>query len=268
MRCPLCGSPRTRRIIHEPEWAIHACRGCTNAWTSPRPQQLEYEREDFHNESLGSPGPEGAIADRVLPGAWQRALDMQVSLLGRYLAPKSTVLEVGCGEGILLGQLKASSFEVMGVEPSEVASARARRRSLDVVTGYFPNSQVRGPFDAVVLSQVLEHVADPGACLAEIARIAPKGYLLLIQTNYRGLVPRLQRGRWYAWAPQQHYWHFTPHGLNRMATEAGFTPVACEFSSLVHYDARVACALVRRAGRIHALRPWLFDQFHALYHLG
>src|SRR6266704_2419009 len=117
----------------------------------------------------------------------------------------------------------------MGVEPSEVASARARQRSLDVVTGYFPNSQVRGPFDAVVLSQVLEHLADPGACLAEIARITPNGYLLLVQTNYRGLVPRLQRGRWYAWAPQQHFWHFTPGGLSRILSEAGFTLVACEF---------------------------------------
>src|SRR6266478_1945408 len=126
MRCPLCGSPRTRRIVREPEWAIHACRRCTNAWTSPRPQQIEYERKDFHTESLGSPGSEGATADRALPGAWQRALNMQVSFLRRYLGPGSRVLEVGCGEGILLAQLKASSLEVMGVEPSEVASARAR----------------------------------------------------------------------------------------------------------------------------------------------
>jgi len=267
MRCPLCGSLRTSRIVRELEWTIRACKACTNAWTSPPPQQIEYEQRDFHTESLGSPGSDEPTAERALPGAWQRALDMQVDLLGRFLAPGSRLLEIGCGEGILLSQLKASSsFEVMGIEPSEIASARARQRSLNVVTGYFPNRQVRGHFDAVVLSHVLEHLADPVACLAGIAQITPNGYLLLVQTNYRGLMPRLQRGRWYAWAPQQHYWHFTPRGLNRIVGKVGFIPIACEFTSLVHHDARVTRALIRRAGHIRALRPWLLDQFHALYH--
>jgi SAM-dependent methyltransferase len=89
------------------------------------------------------------------------------------------VLDIGCGCGANARALKEQSRDVrvVGVEPSERAVELARRECDQVFHGTFadwardrPNE---APFDAVVLSDVLEHVADPIPFVREIASLPP-----------------------------------------------------------------------------------------------
>lgn len=72
-----------------------------------------------------------------------------------------------------------------------------------------------GYYDAVLCTQVLEHVPAPGKVIAEFARILKRG------------------GKLYLTAPQQEPWHmspynffnFTPDGLRLMFERAGFTVI-------------------------------------------
>jgi SAM-dependent methyltransferase len=84
-------------------------------------------------------------------------------------------LEVGCGDGALLSELHRRRFggRLAGVEITQAAVSIARDRpELDNVTLYdgenLPFAQ--GEFDLGILSHVLEHVPDPPALLAEVAR--------------------------------------------------------------------------------------------------
>jgi 2-polyprenyl-3-methyl-5-hydroxy-6-metoxy-1,4-benzoquinol methylase len=169
-------------------------------------------------------------------------------------------MEIGCGEGLLLKELSRSGFNVQGIEPSVTASSRARKKGLNVITGYFPDCLSDALFDVVILSHVLEHFADPIVTLELVSRVAPKGYLLLIQTNYKGLIPRWDREKWYAWSPHEHFWHFTPKGLQMIARRLGFCPIACEYSSLIHGSKRIA----KLTGKIARVFPPAWDQFHLL----
>src|SRR5262245_61616127 len=238
MMCPLCGSLIVGKVVSQNLWAIHACKACTNAWTVPSPGGVEYSGSDFHAltnnaQANGSdqrpPTTVGELAEE-----WKYCIREQSTLLARHLPQKARVLEIGCGEGILLTELSKMGFDVEGIEPSESGSSRARRKGLNVRTGYFPILQPAGRFDAVILSHVLEHLSDPLRVLESISRIAPDGHLLLIQSHYKGLIPRWDKESWYAWAPEEHFWHFTPKGLTRLSHPLGFRPVACEFSSLIH----------------------------------
>jgi SAM-dependent methyltransferase len=90
------------------------------------------------------------------------------------LRPRST-LEVGCGDGALLCELRRRDFggRLCGVEITEAAVAIAGGRSeIDSVSLYdglhLPVPD--GAYDLGVLSHVLEHVPDPAALLAEVAR--------------------------------------------------------------------------------------------------
>jgi SAM-dependent methyltransferase len=91
------------------------------------------------------------------------------------LLPQST-LEVGCGDGALLCELHRRDFggRLHGVEITEAAVAIARERSaqIDSVELYdglhLPAAD--GAYDLGILSHVLEHVPDPAALLAEVAR--------------------------------------------------------------------------------------------------
>jgi SAM-dependent methyltransferase len=84
-------------------------------------------------------------------------------------------LEVGCGDGALLSELHRRGFggRLAGVEITQAAVDIARTRgeidSVELYDGlHLPAAD--GAYDLGIVSHVLEHVPDPPALLAEIAR--------------------------------------------------------------------------------------------------
>lgn len=250
--CPFCGGPCTI-AVSLPQHRIVACRRCHIARTEPPPAPVSYDEQDFHGQFTYR-----TVAD--LPHTWRHGLEMQRVLLCRQLPAKARVLEIGCGQGLLLHSLAEAGLQVKGIEPSRSATEIARAAGLDVTEGYFTRAtSPQGPFDAVVVSHVLEHVEHPAEFLADVAAVAPGGLLLLVQANWRGWVPRKTKSLWHAWAEGHHYWHFTPGGLRRWLESKGGTPVALEYSSLEHGGYWLA--------RLARWFPGASDQFHLLTRL-
>jgi SAM-dependent methyltransferase len=247
--CPLCNSHRTHTHLMTSDWGIVKCLACTNAWTEPPAPKVKYEEQNFHS---------GFNYKKLedLPYQWSKAILMQANLLERYLSPESKILEIGCGEGLFLKELSRRGFNVFGIEPSKSATEQARRCGLNVVQGYFPETRVPGTFDAIFMSHVLEHISDPIVFLKNLNNLTLGGYVLLVQTNWQGLMPRIYGEKWYAWVPQHHYWHFTPKGLQIILKPLNWHPVKVEYSSLSHNNHAISL--------IAPLIPGLGDQFHLL----
>jgi SAM-dependent methyltransferase len=98
-----------------------------------------------------------------------------VALCARAGIRPASTLEVGCGDGALLCELRARHFggRLHGVEISQAAVAIARARpQIDAVTLYDGAhlAAASGTYDLGILSHVLEHVGDPVALLTEVAR--------------------------------------------------------------------------------------------------
>lgn len=89
-------------------------------------------------------------------------------------SPTNT-LEVGCGDGALLCELHRRGFggTLSGVEITkaavDIAARRAEISSVELYDGLHLPAEV-GAYELGVLSHVLEHVPDPVALLAEVAR--------------------------------------------------------------------------------------------------
>jgi len=250
--CPFCGGP-SQIAVRLPHHLIIACRRCLIARTDPAPAPVQYDEQDFH-----------AIFNHRtaddLPRTWRKGLEMQRDLLRRHLPAGARVLEIGCGQGLLLGLLAKQGLRAQGIEPSLSATKAALAVGLNVKQGYFNRETApAGPFDAVVVSHVLEHIEKPSPFMDTIAQIAPGGLLLLVQANWRGWVPRKTKAIWHAWAEGHHYWHFTPAGLNRWLTGQGMQRVELEYSSLEHGDYWLA--------RLARWFPGASDQFHLLMRL-
>lgn len=256
--CPLCGAGAIAPVVRAGRWAIWSCRNCTNAWTDPPPGAIDYTSENFHASVLSESGNLAPHSLADLPPQWRYSLLQQVACLARVLGRGGRVLELGCGEGLLLEELARRGLQVVGVEPSVTASAIARQKGLEVHVGYFPGAPVTGPYNAVVMSHVLEHLPRPADVLAAVDSVLDGGYVLLVQTNWRGLMPRLRRQGWYAWVPDQHYWHFTPRGLEHLFKPLGWRTCSVEYSSLVHSP------LLRFPSDLASRLPGLGDQFQIL----
>jgi SAM-dependent methyltransferase len=129
----------------------------------------------FYEQAYSKTPSEAALYARWRAlGAFGKA-DHAIALCERGgLRPAST-LEVGCGDGALLSELHGRRFggRLHGLEisPSAVSIARARPQIASVEL--YDGSRVPaadGAYDLGILSHVLEHVAEPAALLAEVAR--------------------------------------------------------------------------------------------------
>lgn len=98
-------------------------------------------------------------------------------------------LDVGCGAGLLAEPLARLDADVTGVDAAEenVTVARAHAEGLGLTIDYRSGELAAlglGQFDLVTAMEVLEHVADKLAFLAELAgHLAPGGLLVLSTPN-------------------------------------------------------------------------------------
>jgi 2-polyprenyl-6-hydroxyphenyl methylase / 3-demethylubiquinone-9 3-methyltransferase len=100
-----------------------------------------------------------------------------------------TVLDVGCGAGLLCEPLARLGGTVTGVDaaPENAAAATAHAAvsglDIDYRSGEL-SAQGLGKFDVVTCMEVIEHVTDPAAFVGEIAaHLKPDGLLILSTPN-------------------------------------------------------------------------------------
>ena len=139
--------------------------------------------------------------------------------------PSAKLLDVGCGSGDFLIQMKYCGWDVLGLEPDPeaVRTARSTHR-LPVVEGTLETAQLNTDgFDAVSMLHVIEHVPDPGATLRRVWRLLrPGGRLLVITPNAHSLGARAFECSWIGWEPPRHLHVFTSESLQRLLMATGF----------------------------------------------
>ena len=108
----------------------------------------------------------------------------QSRLAHRYnllISPESRVLEVGCGEGELLSQIKAKSRVGIDLSPQQVARGREIHPELDLRVGAGESLQMEDPpFDVIIISDTLNEAADVEEMLRRLHRISHRGTRLII----------------------------------------------------------------------------------------
>lgn len=106
-----------------------------------------------------------------------------------------SLLDIGCGGGLVAEPMVRLGFAVTGVDASEagVGAAKAHADAVGLAIDYRCGaaedllSEGAGPFDLVLNMEVIEHVADPRAYLRDTARLIAPGGLMILATLNRTL---------------------------------------------------------------------------------
>jgi SAM-dependent methyltransferase len=148
----------------------------------------------------------------------RRALE----LVERWVRP-GPLLDIGCWTGSFLEAASARGWTAMGIEPSTWAAGRAAQRGLDVRQGEFDEIELPpARWRLVVLGDVLEHLADPGAALDRVAGLLEEGGGLYLTVPDAGSAcARMMGRRWWSVLPM-HLQYFTRQSMTRLLSERGF----------------------------------------------
>lgn len=106
-----------------------------------------------------------------------------------------SLLDIGCGGGLLCEPMRRLGFAVTGVDASErnivVAQAHAEAMGLSIdyraATAEALLAEGAARFDLVLNMEVVEHVAGPGQYLRDCARLLKPGGLMIVATLNRTL---------------------------------------------------------------------------------
>ena len=140
----------------------------------------------------------------------------------------SRILDVGCGAGALLLKLQREGFRsLLGADPfirddiDYGNGVRILKRGV---------GELEGQFDFVMLHHSFEHLPDPAAALAALARTVAPGGALLIRIPVSDCYARAKYGlNWVAWDAPRHLHLHTVRSMNLLAAGAGM-----EISGLVY----------------------------------
>jgi SAM-dependent methyltransferase len=145
-------------------------------------------------------------------------------------AAPGSLLEVGCGSGRFLNRMREAGWRVKGTDFDPAVAARVKARyGLQVDIGDLTGlGYAESSYDAIAMSQVIEHVPDPIGLLQECLRLLrPEGRLVLSTPNANGIAHRRYGRYWRGLEPPRHLHVFTPAALQQCARVSGFEKLQC-----------------------------------------
>jgi SAM-dependent methyltransferase len=259
--CPVCASGAVRRKLRIRDVDVQQCRACGLAWWEP-------PRGDFAPEALYDAGYfEDPAALRGyddyagLEPALRHGFARRIARLGPPPRPGARLLDVGAAFGFAVAEARRAGWRACGIEIGEAAARRARAAASGCVARAHA---LRAPFpdacfDAITLWDVLEHLRDPHAAMAELARLlAPGGILALSTGDVGSLLARVSGARWHLYTLPEHLFFFSRPSLRRLVEAHGLSLRSLRaegsFYSASYLIERLRKTLLRRSAPARAFR--------------
>lgn len=164
------------RIHPEPQWP--------ESWKT----SYEYDLQEVYGE----------VANRGYCYAYQNRRRQTLRLLGEALPPGARILDIGAAQGNFSLALAEMGFEVtwndLRAELADYVRLKHERGVLHFAPGDAFALQFPRRFDAVLITEIIEHVAHPDEFLAKTAELlAPGGFIVMTTPNgayFRNPLPR------------------------------------------------------------------------------
>ena len=241
-----------RDYVTGDSFVIERCRDCGIAFTLPQPAAARlaryYPPEYYGGGARRFPAP----VERLQRSLYRRRAAVVETTCGR----KGSILDIGCGPGLLLREFRDRGWQVHGTEFSAQSASHAR----DVLRLPISIQNISdlpfqdGSFDAVVMWHVLEHMIDPLSTVAQVARLLrPGGVFLCAVPNFGSVEARFARDKWFHLDVPRHLNHFTVPAFHALLATCGFIVERTSCVSLEYDYFSLTQSVLNRVGLRHNL---------------
>jgi 2-polyprenyl-3-methyl-5-hydroxy-6-metoxy-1,4-benzoquinol methylase len=273
--CPVCGCDqwgvfaRARDVEYyssEQTFRYLSCNRCDSVYLDyPPVDRLQEIYPANYYSYRAQEQPQGAI-ERI-----KEYLDVRTfrELLSRMEGNNLKVLDVGGGSGWLLNAVRKASGRVK--QTHEVDIDEGARASAEAAGHIFHHCKVEEfscaeSFDLILMLNLIEHVADPGAVLRAMGKLlSPKGLILIKTPNVDTLDCRIFRHHnWGGFHCPRHFVLFNRQSIMELGERCGLRTVKATYTQGAP---QWACSILGWMGlkgwlRISAQRPLYI---HPLY---
>src|SRR3990172_6576957 len=227
VECPICNRKHQMVLLIKDvegivnDFHVLYCKMCKVGFTTPFPSSTEIS-------SLYSSGSYRADSGKRFVGVVETMITFSRRLrrqrIEKYIE-KGRILDIGCGRGVFLDEMRKHGWEVAGTEYNEdTAKSINEIYDIHVVTGNpgdwgFPPES----FDVVTMNHVLEHMSAPEKAIDECSKVLREGGLLVVAVpNITSLQSIIGKHLWFHLDIQYHIYHFSEMGLSSLIEKHGF----------------------------------------------
>jgi len=170
---------------------------------------------------------------------------------------RTSIFDLGCGNGAIAELLRRHDYEVVGVDPSTSGIREGHRAYPDlqlfVGSAYDDLAARFGKFQAVLSLEVVEHVYYPRKFAATLFSLVRPGGVAIVSTHYHGYLKNVGLalsgkldGHFTALWDEGHIKFWSIPTLKKLLMEAGFSGISFQRIGRIPVFAKSMIAVARR----------------------
>lgn len=228
--CIICNQ-ETKPWAEKNSYVIRQCKCCGfgNVYPHLSAEQItNLYSESGHNAEIKTKRPKKNLSDvlsneRLYPNSSADA-ERITAYLKRLLPSGGKILDVGAGYGIFSSQMIANDFKVDAIEMAqEEASIFEELNNFNPYRISFESFEGSIKYDAILMSQILEHAADPNAWIIKSFDLLKPDGIICIASPYFGSLAKQLLGKKEPYIiPPYHLNYFTKKSISLLLEKNGF----------------------------------------------
>jgi predicted SAM-dependent methyltransferase len=226
--CPICSGENFIEYLNCKDYttsgenfSLKKCSQCGFTITDPKPDEESIGNYYQSEKYISHTGGQKNFLDSIYIFARRIALKKKHKILEENSA-LGRVLDMGCGTGEFLKEMKNHGWEVAGVEPSDGANKKAQETTQQKISKSI-SELTDSCFDAITLWHVLEHLHDLNGTLKRLSELLKaSGTIFIAVPNLKSYDAQFYKSFWAAYDVPRHLWHFCEADMKRLLEKNGF----------------------------------------------
>ncbi|TAE50788.1 MAG: class I SAM-dependent methyltransferase [Bacteroidetes bacterium] len=230
--CPVCHSDKIQSrfsaldyTVTQTTFEIWDCQSCSASFTQDIPTEEEVGRYYQSSEYISHSNTRQGLIAKLYQAARAYTRRAKRNMIeGFRSGAKGNILDIGCGTGEFLSEMKDGGWKTLGLEPDPGARAQAlSTHQLEVLPSAHLFQLQDARFDVITMWHVLEHVHQLHQYLDTIHQhLHADGSLWIAVPNHTSADAAHYGAAWAAWDVPRHLYHFSPLSMKQLLQRHGF----------------------------------------------